>query len=78
VNASRLHAHQKVGGAHGRRDIEGVALQAKKNAVGQPRRGFACRHQFENVLEMGHADRVIEAFTVDRQARMFALGERAH
>jgi len=52
VNASRLHAHQKVGGAHGR-GTRGCRASGEEER-GRPNlgRGFACSHQFENVLEM--------------------------
>ena len=68
VDAAGLHAHQEVGGAHGGRHVERLALEAGEHCAvrlgAHPRLG----DQQEDILEVSHADRIIEGFAVDRQS----------
>ena len=74
-----LHPQQKVCSPHGRRHIEGFALEAHEAGVRGPAPpGLgpgACGHLLEDILDVDDAQRVVEGLPVDRHAGVLGVQE---
>src|SRR5688572_11338145 len=76
MNMCRLHLQEEIEGGHGARDVEHFPLQLGDRRIA-PAQGavLGLFDQRDDILDVDHAERIVEGLAIDRQTRMLRLAE---